>query len=52
MIFIWSICLTMTRNKENDLKNKHFLASKLIIFLNFSVEEKEKFEMLSHILTR
>jgi len=43
-----SICLTMTRNKENHLKNKHFSSSKMKYFLNLFSEKKEKFEKLSH----
>jgi len=52
MIFIWSICLTMTRNKENLMKNKHFSSFKMKYFLNLFSGKREKFEKLSHIQTR
>jgi len=42
MIFIWSICLTMTRNKENLLKDKHFSSFKMKYFFNLFSGEKGK----------
>jgi len=42
MFFILSICSTMTRNKENLLKDKHFSSFKMKYFLYLFSGEKGK----------
>jgi len=42
MIFIWSICLTMTLNKENHLKNMHFSSFEMKYFFNLFSGKKGK----------